>query len=100
MLQDPWASLMKQHQQAAPVEQPRVPVDDAGSLGSTAAHSMSDMFDAVEQVTALTKESVCKLHTLLCVNWYVQAVYHPLSCCHVTYLFKSITPTAAALPTC
>lgn len=54
MLQDPWASLMKQHQQAAPVEQARAPVHDTGSLGNTAAHSMSDVFDSVEQVKALT----------------------------------------------
>lgn len=88
MLQDPWVSLMKQHQQAAPVEQPSEPVEDTGILGSTAAHSMSDMFDAVEQVKALTEEFVCKLYILFCVKWCVEAVYHPLSCCHVTYLSK------------
>ena len=53
MLQDPWAGLMKQHQQSAPVEQPKPPAGDTGTLGSSAGHSMSDMFDAVEQVNAL-----------------------------------------------
>lgn len=52
MLQDPWAGLMKQHQPPAAVEQPQPPVNDAGTLTTpaTARQSMSDMFDAVEQV--------------------------------------------------
>ena len=55
MLQDPWAGLMKQHQQAADVEQPKPSVADSGTLGNsgTAGQSMSDMFDAVEQVTVI-----------------------------------------------
>lgn len=53
MLQDPWASLMKQFQQSAPVELPKLAIDNTATLGSSAGHSMSDMFDAVEQVKAL-----------------------------------------------
>ena len=68
MLQDPWAGLMKQHQQSAPAEQPKPPADDTGTLGSSAGHSMSDMFDAVEQVNALAWASVCKKYSLRCME--------------------------------
>lgn len=64
MLQDPWAGLMKQHQQSAPAEQTKPLVDDTGTLQSAAGHSMSDMFDAVEQVNALPCASVCRKYTL------------------------------------
>lgn len=50
MLQDPWAGLMQQYQQSAPAERPKPLADDKRTLGSAAGHSMSDMFDAVEQV--------------------------------------------------
>ena len=50
MLQDPWVGLMKQHQQPAPAEQPKPSADDTGTLKGASGHSMSDMFDAVEEV--------------------------------------------------
>lgn len=51
MLQDPWAVLMKQHQPAAAAEQPKPPVEEGTSTTpAVAGQSMSDVFDAVEQV--------------------------------------------------
>lgn len=52
MLQDPWAVLMKQYQLAAAAEQRKPPVEDEGTSTTPAAagQSISDVFDAVEQV--------------------------------------------------
>ena len=90
MLQDPWAGLMKQYEQPAAAEQPKPPVAEEVALSTpaTAGQSMSDVFDAVEQVrhyfsphcncitrcpvakcgAVLCKQASTKKSTILCAN--------------------------------
>ena len=52
MLQDPLAGLMKQYEHPPAAQQPKPPLDEEVALSTpaTAGQSMSDVFDAVEQV--------------------------------------------------
>lgn len=51
MLQDPWAGLMQQYRQVPAVQQLDPSTDHPGSIDNAAAkQSMSDVFDAAEQV--------------------------------------------------